>query len=206
MDSVLTGCDRLFLDKAWASVFPAPSPSDSTPALLKALASWGHHAAAPGSAPLETAASLFPRDSILRQYTSLYVLAGVAVFFLYFAVSTLSYYCLFDRRLEHHPRFILGQVRKEIALSVKSMPVMDIITIPWFVAEVRGHSRLYDGWLPGGPGTTTYCGLGPVAWTVASVVLFMSFTDYSIYWIHRWLHLPWFYKRLHKPHHRWLGE
>ena len=30
------------------------------------------------------------------------------------------------------------------------------------------------------------------------------FTDYCIYWVHRWLHHPLIYKRLHKPHHKWI--
>ena len=35
---------------------------------------------------------------------------------------------------------------------------------------------------------------------------FLLFTDYGIYWIHRWLHLPVFYKIFHKPHHKWISE
>lgn len=35
---------------------------------------------------------------------------------------------------------------------------------------------------------------------------FLVFTDYCIYWIHRWLHIPFIYKVLHKPHHKWLSE
>ena len=36
-------------------------------------------------------------------------------------------------------------------------------------------------------------------------IRYLLFTDYCIYWIHRWLHLPLFYKYLHKPHHKWLS-
>lgn len=35
---------------------------------------------------------------------------------------------------------------------------------------------------------------------------FLLFTDYFIYWIHRILHHPIFYKTLHKHHHKWIGE
>ena len=35
---------------------------------------------------------------------------------------------------------------------------------------------------------------------------FLVFTDYLIYWIHRWEHHPICYKWLHKPHHKWLSE
>ncbi len=36
-----------------------------------------------------------------------------------------------------------------------------------------------------------------------SVTTFILFTDCLIYWIHRGLHIPFLYKRLHKTHHLW---
>lgn len=36
-----------------------------------------------------------------------------------------------------------------------------------------------------------------------SVTTFIMFTDCMIYWIHRGLHIPFLYKRLHKTHHLW---
>eukprot|EP01126_Amoeba_proteus_P037525 TRINITY_DN3871_c1_g1_i2.p1 TRINITY_DN3871_c1_g1~~TRINITY_DN3871_c1_g1_i2.p1 ORF type:complete len:178 (-),score=11.53 TRINITY_DN3871_c1_g1_i2:187-720(-) len=46
-----------------------------------------------------------------------------------------------------------------------------------------------------------------VGWNylIFSMVLFFIFTDFTIYWVHRWLHLPSVYKYLHKDHHtyRW---
>ena len=41
--------------------------------------------------------------------------------------------------------------------------------------------------------------------TLTVFVSFLVFTDYCIYWIHRWEHHPLFYKWLHKPHHKWLS-
>ncbi|KAF9418276.1 c-5 sterol desaturase [Podila epigama] len=37
-----------------------------------------------------------------------------------------------------------------------------------------------------------------------SVTVFLLFTDCGIYWVHRFLHHPLVYKRLHKPHHKWI--
>ena len=34
---------------------------------------------------------------------------------------------------------------------------------------------------------------------------YLLFTDYCIYWIHRWLHIPFIYKFVHKPHHKWIS-
>ncbi|KAG0220005.1 c-5 sterol desaturase [Mortierella sp. NVP41] len=37
-----------------------------------------------------------------------------------------------------------------------------------------------------------------------SCLAFLFFTDFGIYWVHRFLHHPFVYKRLHKPHHKWI--
>ena len=44
-----------------------------------------------------------------------------------------------------HPRFLKNQVRLEIQTSLRAFPVMTLLTLPWFQAEVRGYSMLYDG-------------------------------------------------------------
>ncbi|KAF9381219.1 c-5 sterol desaturase [Podila verticillata] len=44
-------------------------------------------------------------------------------------------------------------------------------------------------------------GWGYVALSIAA---FLFFTDCGIYWVHRFLHHPFVYKRLHKPHHKWI--
>jgi len=74
-----------------------------------------------------------------------------------------------------------------------SMPVMAIFTAPLFYAEVKGYSKLYMD--------TEKQGL---RYLIAQFPLFLMFTDCGIYWIHRGLHHPAIYKRLHKPHHKWI--
>jgi lathosterol oxidase len=68
------------------------------------------------------------------------------------------------------------------------------LTLPWFLAEVRGYSLLYSdistyGW----------------TWFIVSFFLYMTFNDVAIYWIHRLEHHPRVYKHIHKPHHKWIG-
>ncbi|KAL1923474.1 uncharacterized protein VTP21DRAFT_8454 [Calcarisporiella thermophila] len=92
-----------------------------------------------------------------------------------------------------HPKFLKGQVRKEIALACSSIPFLSLYTVPWFLFEVRGYSKLYTnvddyGW----------------PYLLFSVFAFLAFTDFCIYWIHRALHHRLLYARFHKPHHRWL--
>jgi len=71
---------------------------------------------------------------------------------------------------------------------------MIVLTLPLFLGEVRGWTKLYND-------------VGDYGWAylVFSVPFFLLFTDYCIYWIHRWLHIPALYKRIHKPHHKWIS-
>lgn len=113
---------------------------------------------------------------------------------MYFSMATFSYYYIFDHRMMKHPRFLKNQVRKEIVYSLQAFPWLDALTVPWFVIEVRGGGMFYDkvsdyGWL----------------YLVASIPLFLLFTDVGIYWIHRIEHHPLLYKHVHKPHHKWIS-
>lgn len=143
------------------------------------------------------------RDSIVRQSISLYAITYVGIFLLYFSVATLSYYLIFDHRMKLHPRYLKDQVRKEILFSLDAFPVLDLLTLPWFVGDVRGWSMLYDTVAEGPFGDRG--GVLPWVYMAASAAFFLWFTDFAIYWVHRWLHLPFLYKRLHKPHHKWIS-
>lgn len=139
----------------------------------------------------------WPRDRMARQIVSILAITQVGATSLYFVFSALSYYFIFDRRLEHHPRFLKNQVRKEIKSSISAVPWINILTLPFFLAEVRGKSLLY-----------THIDEHPLGWwwLGISTVLFMIWNDFLIYWIHRLEHHPSVYKYIHKPHHKWIGE
>ena len=169
MDVALEFLDPLVLDKAYAWLLP------SDPSLADATSRW-------------------PRDNIYRQITSLLVLTQLGATSLYFFFSALSYYCIFDRRLEYHPRFLPNQIGQEIVSSMSAVPVINILTLPWFLAEVRGKSLLY--------GSVSEYGW---PWLLVSAMLYMAFNDIAIYWIHRLEHHPSVYKYIHKPHHKWIG-
>lgn len=222
MDTVLQYADEYLLDPVYTTLFPlsnyspssnllaTPSFRDSLCTLARSLANMGVHA----PTDLKTtfaldSLSLFPRDSIIRQLLSFFFIAWIGSFLLYMSVSALSYYLLFDRRLEHHPRFLRNQVRKEITMSLQSQPIIAAMIVPWFVAEARGKTLMYSDireygkdWFKGG----ALEGYGSWVYVAGSMVAFLAVTDYCIYWIHRWLHIPAIYKRLHKPHHKWVGE
>lgn len=196
MDVILEVLDPIVLDKAYAWALPHPGAtgglSNSSAASYSTNSTAGLEFSSP-AAP--DSASLWPRDNIYRQITSILVLTQLGATSLYFFFSALSYYFIYDRRLEYHPRFLKNQVRQEISSSMRAVPIINILTLPWFLAEVRGHSLLYGdvseyGW----------------PFLLVSTVLYMAFNDIGIYWIHRLEHHPSVYKYVHKPHHKWISE
>ena len=113
----------------------------------------------------------------------------------YFLFATLSYIFIFDKKTKEHPKYLKNQVWLEIKQANESMPGMAFLTAILFLAEVRGYSKLYD--------TAAESPLG-YWYQFAQFPFFILFTDLCIYWIHRGLHHPRLYKRLHKAHHKWI--
>ena len=195
MDVVLNLADEYLLDSVWAYILPASrfssvcaaqgaGTSNQTLSSVDFAALCG----VPGKA-----VSWLPRDNIIRQFTSLYVITYIGIILLYFSCALMSYHFFFNKELMKHPLFLKDQVKLEIQSSLRAFPWLDLLTVPWFLAEVRGYSRAYDrvdeyGWL----------------YLILSVPLFLVFTDACIYWVHRLEHHPLLYKHVHKPHHKWI--
>jgi len=128
-----------------------------------------------------------------RQCISLYGITYLGILLLYFSFASLSYFTFFNHDMKKHPRFLKNQVRLEIESSLNAFAPLDALTLPWFLAEVRGHSMLYD-----------HIGDYGIAYALFSIPLFLVFTDFCIYWVHRLEHHPRLYKYIHKPHHKWI--
>jgi lathosterol oxidase len=183
MDIILEFLDPLVLDKTYTWTLSYLSTSYNSSSDVDVSAN-----------PNQASTSMWTRDSIYRQCVSIFLITQFGACFLYFFFSSLSYYFVFDRRLEYHPRFLKNQVRQEIHSALAAIPVINILTLPWFLAEIRGYSLLYMdvssyGW----------------TWLAISALLYISFNDFAIYWIHRLEHHPSIYKYIHKPHHKWIG-
>jgi len=73
------------------------------------------------------------------------VLTLIGIHIIYFLFAGLSYAFIFNHDMMRHPRFLKNQVKNEIRASLKAFPLMTLLTLPWFQAEVMGYSRLYDG-------------------------------------------------------------
>ncbi|KAJ7765022.1 fatty acid hydroxylase [Mycena maculata] len=214
MDFVLDILDTYALDAVYAKIIPlsafaAPeshrSHNASATAFLPAPSQWSKIVSFLPRPPLSIddtsystlssslQISAWPRDYIPRQIISLAIFTLIGIHFLYFVFAGLSYKFIFNHEMRKHPRFLKSQEKLEIQSSLRAFPVITLLTLPWFLAEVRGYSMLYDG-------LDTY----GYFYLFASAPFFLVFTDYCIYWVHRWLHLPIFYKTLHKPHHKWI--
>jgi Delta7-sterol 5-desaturase len=112
----------------------------------------------------------------------------------YYVFATLSYFFIFDHNTFKHPKYLKNQVRLEMKQALIAMPVMAVLTCPFFTSEVRGYAKLYDT-----PAEAPF----PL-YNYLQFPFFLLFTDFFIYWIHRGLHHPRLYKTLHKPHHKWI--
>lgn len=112
----------------------------------------------------------------------------------YYVFSSLSYFFVFDHNTFKHPKFLKNQIFLEMKQANIAMPIMAIFTAPCFLAEVRGYGKLYDD-----PSDAPF----PL-YNLLQFPLFILFTDFFIYLIHRGLHHPSLYKHLHKPHHKWI--
>ncbi|RFU25984.1 hypothetical protein B7463_g10345, partial [Scytalidium lignicola] len=202
MDILLEATDTFFFDYAYSAILPAaPAPynlgGNSTLTATTDASAWQYHPASKyiSWTPSEAAyASAWSRDNIYRQAMSLFLITWVFGAVLYFIVSTLSYIFIFDKSTFKHPKYLKNQVRMEIAQATTSMPGMAVLTVPFFLAEIRGYSKMFDSYDD-----------APFPWyNYLQFPFFILFTDAFVYMIHRALHHPLLYKNLHKPHHKWI--
>ncbi|KAH0490314.1 hypothetical protein TgHK011_001790 [Trichoderma gracile] len=203
MDVVLELTDTFIADHVYAWLFPLqPAPYDypkatATNSSAQAFSSWTYKPATKyfQVEPFQAAyMSSLPRDNVWRQAATLFFITWIFGLIVYFIFATLSYAFIFDKRTMKHPKYIKNQIWLEVIQTNKSMPFMSLLTAPLFLLEVRGYGKLYD--------TTAE---GPGMWyNILQFPLFLVFTDFWIYWIHRYLHHPLVYKHLHKPHHKWI--
>ncbi|CAK5266142.1 unnamed protein product [Mycena citricolor] len=89
----------------------------------------------------------WPRTSIPRQLLSLSAITLVGIHLLYFTFSGLSYRFAFNQDMRRHPRFLKNQEWLEIQTSLRAFPGMILLTLPWFLAEVRGFLLFTDYWI-----------------------------------------------------------
>jgi len=135
------------------------------------------------------------RDAFVRKFITVYTVLMIGSYIMYLGFAGLSWLIVFDKKERKHPLFLKNQELLEIGVSMKSIPVMGLLSIWILLGEIYGYSRLHDEW----PQTA-------VDWirTGLNVFFYLAFTDCLIYWIHRYLHHPILYGPIHKLHHKWI--
>ncbi|KAK1979758.1 fatty acid hydroxylase superfamily protein [Colletotrichum cereale] len=145
MDVVLEVVDTFVGDKLYAALLPAHAASYDFPhhaanATAQLLSIWHYK---PSTymlylGPSEAAyMSAWPRDTILRQFTSLFLVTWIFGLLNYFVFATLSYIFIFDKETFDHPKFLKNQIHLEVKQANKAMPVMAACTALTFVAEAQ---------------------------------------------------------------------
>ena len=227
MDIVLEIADTFLLDKAYARAFPkdgavaqfflekfqAPVLNNSAITtswnlpppvayLTKIVSNYQRKDEIYGQVPPiylplteYTDMSFLSRSNVFREFLSLFVITTVFGWLLYLLVASAAYVFVFDKKIFNHPRYLKNQVSLELWQAMTAIPVMVTLTIPFFLLELHGFSKLYLY-------VTEETGGWKMFWL--QFPMFIFFTDCGIYFLHRWLHWPSVYKRLHKPHHKWI--
>jgi len=131
-------------------------------------------------------------SSLLRDSLTLWLLSTAGGLMLYFSVATFCFYAYFDKSLLSHPKFLKHQISKEIHMAFYQAFWGPALMLPFWLPEINGYSKVYHNVSDYG-----------YPYLFASIVLFMAFSDFCIYWIHRGFHHPKVYSWLHKPHHTW---
>ncbi|EEB08360.1 C-5 sterol desaturase Erg32 [Schizosaccharomyces japonicus yFS275] len=155
--------------------------------------SWLTSVAGPGLQ--KQIASIFTNsNNVIRQGIELFLITWIMGTIMYLGTASFSYFTYFEREEAHrHPKFLKNQEWLEIKTALLNLPGMALLTFPWFLAEIHGYSQCYDR-------------LDEYGYTylICSVVMFLLFSDFAIYWIHRALHHRLLYAPLHKLHHKWV--
>jgi lathosterol oxidase len=134
--------------------------------------------------------SLWQRHGLWRQSISIFLVTWLSSKLFYLLFGTVCYYRNFDQSLKKHPKFRPHQIRAEMAASLRALLVLNVLTVPIFVAQVRGLARIYA------------FGTGSVWYEFAQYPLFVLFSDTCMYWLHRGFHHPVLFKMAHHKHHR----
>jgi lathosterol oxidase len=197
METLLNHLDSVFLDDAYGAAFRLAETICGI--TNQTHPDWWSLSSRPSSVIIDKSKGwlcnlaadprLWQRNGMWRQSISIFLLTWFSSSFFYFLFGTVCYYLNFDRELKKQPKFQPNQIRSEVRASLTALLVLNILTVPIFVAQVRGWAKIY----PVGTGSTWY--------EVAQYPLFALFSDTCMYWLHRVFHHPVLFKMSHYQHH-----
>ncbi len=126
----------------------------------------------------------------------------IAVFFLiivarYFLAAGVFYYYYYVKHLERFkPKrlskrdFRKGQLKKEIKWSLISSVIFAVAGALVFYLYNKDLTAIYNGF-----------SLNDIWYIPLSLILVLLIHETYYYWIHRWMHKPRIYRKVHKVHH-----
>ena len=151
----------------------------------------------------DTVQPLFPAGVVDKhdwktQATVYYLILSAGGSAFYLSTAMASYYLTFMRGKDTFfpdtikKEEVSKQVGIEIEIALTSLWKMGFLMLPYALFAHRGYSKMYYEW-PSDASSWAF-------FMFTFIPLFL-FTDFAIYWIHRGLHHPLLYKRIHKLHH-----
>jgi lathosterol oxidase len=120
------------------------------------------------------------------------VFGGLTIYFVLSGASYLLFFVLGHERF--HPTYQADPRANRSAMKLGALGTLGnaLLMLPFQLLIANGYGRIYwdvaeHGW----------------AWLALSFVLYLTFTETCIYWIHRALHTELGYRWLHQYHHEW---
>ncbi len=126
---------------------------------------------------------------------ALFVFLTISGLLLYFGLSGLSYLVFFVLgRARFHPTYVSDWSANRRAMRLGAIGTFGnvVLVMPIHLLIAHGKSKVY--WNVSDHG---------VPYLLASIAIYLAFTETCIYWIHRFLHTDLGYRTLHRHHHEW---
>lgn len=140
----------------------------------------------------------FAEDTAMRMWSVYSVILLVGAFITYWLFAGGAYIVLFKLTKgcllsEEKTQVKPGRIMEEIKTSHKAMPILAMMIAVPYTLHYLGYGRIYHnideyGW----------------GYFFFSIAWFLVFTDFMIYWHHRFLHVQPFYRWFHALHHHFL--
>mmetsp|Transcript_9780 Transcript_9780/g.16042 ORF Transcript_9780/g.16042 Transcript_9780/m.16042 type:complete len:264 (-) Transcript_9780:375-1166(-) len=118
---------------------------------------------------------------------------GIATYLLICGGEFLIFFCIFRHKFFPNYKPDWRTIKKEISLSVFSAVVQALWVAAIFRLNVSGYGKIYlniedRGW----------------GYFIASTIGLLAWAETTLYWVHRWLHSPFWFKHIHKYHHEFV--
>ena len=122
----------------------------------------------------------------------------------YHAVAGFYYHKYYVRRRESPEAWKCQPERIPSSEELKSAVLRGTVNLTW-AGAITGTLVYFV--IEGSLQTPIYTDVAEYGWgyTIGSTILLFVLTDWSAYWVHRLLHVKFFYKRIHVRHHRYIA-